>query len=372
VVFTDQRYAAEVRAAGGDFVDLFAAASVESVDGRSRPIPCRYVSFAGHRGEAVAQEAAAFTPSLVVYDTFAPVGRVVASELGLPYVNVCGGHDVDPARHLPALARDPRVVVAEPCLRAVERLRDRHGWADASPFSYVTALSPFLNIYAEPPAFLPQEKRDVFEPIAFFGSLPDVEQRGPKHGSRTFRGGDDTFKIYASFGTVVWRYYASQALAALRALRARVAGRKRRELVVSLGGAPVAPDVRAELEAPNVRVLSFVDQWALLEQADAFVTHHGLRSTHEAVYQRCPMLSYPFFWDQPQLAERCAALGLAVPLAEAPRAPISAAETERAFERIEGDRDAWRERLERARRWELETLAQRGRVIDRLLAPCGP
>jgi UDP:flavonoid glycosyltransferase YjiC (YdhE family) len=84
------------------------------------------------------------------------------------------------------------------------------------------------------------------------------------------------------------------------------------------------------------------------------------------------MLSYPFFWDQPRLAERCAALGIAIPLAEAPRARLGAAATERALRRIEGDRDAWRARLERARRWEVDTLARREQVIDRLLDLAAP
>ncbi len=45
-----------------------------------------------------------------------------------------------------------------------------------------------------------------------------------------------------------------------------------------------------------------------------FVTHHGLKSTHEAIWQRVPMISYPFFGDQPALAALCQRLGLAVPL----------------------------------------------------------
>ena len=47
-----------------------------------------------------------------------------------------------------------------------------------------------------------------------------------------------------------------------------------------------------------------------------FVTHHGLNSTHEAIYHRTPMLSYPFFGDQPYLANRCRDLGLSVPLVD--------------------------------------------------------
>ena len=46
----------------------------------------------------------------------------------------------------------------------------------------------------------------------------------------------------------------------------------------------------------------------VLAAADVFVTHHGLNSTHESIAERVPMLSYPFQWDQPGMAERCQAL----------------------------------------------------------------
>ena len=56
-----------------------------------------------------------------------------------------------------------------------------------------------------------------------------------------------------------------------------------------------------------------MDQWAVLGETDLFVTHHGLNSTHEAIFNRVPMLSYPFFWDQPGLAAKCQAFGIARP-----------------------------------------------------------
>ena len=56
----------------------------------------------------------------------------------------------------------------------LSRLRDEHGLADASPFSYVSGVSPDLNLYCEPPQFLQPDERRPFEPLAFIGSLwPD-------------------------------------------------------------------------------------------------------------------------------------------------------------------------------------------------------
>lgn len=132
--------------------------------------------------------------------------------------------------------------------------------------------------------------------------------------------------------------------------------------VVSLGGNAV--DVPG---AGNIRVESYVDQWRALSEADLFVTHHGLNSTHEAAYWRVPMLSCPFFWDQPGLAAKCAELGLAVPLAPGPRAPFAAADVDRAIAEIDARGDTMRRRLDEARGFEEKVVAGRAEVTRRIL-----
>jgi len=360
-VFTHARFREAVLRSGGAFRDLFGSRPVESADSSSLPVPCRFVAYAGVHGEAVAREVAALRPGLVVYDTFAVIGRVVADLLGLPAVNVCAGHNVAPGPYLASLRADPRVRIAPECLAAVERLRERPGWSDASPFSYVTALSRDLNLYCEPEAFLEAGERRVFEPVEFFGSL-DGEEGHREEGDREPR------EILVSFGTIVWRYYAAEALAALRAVADAVAARPGARARIGLGGAQV--DGRS-LERPNVRVESYLDQRALLRRASVFVTHQGLNSTHEAIWSRVPMLSYPFFWDQPALAEKCRRLGIALPLADRPRAPLTPREVTEALDAVERSRPAMEEALGRARALERETIARRPAVVRRVLALAG-
>src|SRR5262249_60501760 len=86
------------------------------------------------------------------------------------------------------------------------------------------------------------------------------------------------------------------------------------DLVIGLGGYNLDVENRASLHGPNVRLIEYADQWAALRDADMFITHHGLNSTHEAIFHEVPMISYPLFSDQPALARRCQELGLAVPL----------------------------------------------------------
>lgn len=366
-VFTDLRFRKDVERVGGRFIDLFAGRPIERADATSIPVPCRYVSFAGYYADHVVREVAALRPGIIVHDTFAVIGVPAAIRLKVPRVNVCAGHNLAPAPTMETLHRDPRVRISEECWRAIRLLRERHGMPDASPFSYISALSPNLNVYCEPPEFLRAEEREVFQPIAFFGSL-SLEDTNRKTIPASPFGGDAARKlrIYVSFGTVIWRYYEAVALHALEAICEALSAIDGVVAVISLGG--MEPTKRtARLAQHNVLVESYVDQWNALREASVFITHQGLNSTHEAIFHQTPMISYPFFADQPGLAKRCQELGLAVPLVEAVRGPVDPADVRSALAAVVSERDAMRARLTEARRWELETIRARGAVIERIL-----
>ncbi|CAE7693134.1 ydhE [Symbiodinium pilosum] len=59
----------------------------------------------------------------------------------------------------------------------------------------------------------------------------------------------------------------------------------------------------------NVVVARSLDQLALLQKAEAFVTHCGQNSSSEAVLAGVPVVAMPFFGDQPLNAQRFIALG---------------------------------------------------------------
>ena len=365
-VFTHSRFAPAVAEAGAEFVDMFTRYPLEAADDESIPIVSRYVTYAACYAESIARELGAAPPSVIVADTFSVIGRVVAAILEVPFVNVCAGHNMTPARVSAEVAVYPRVHTSERCHRAVEILRDGYGIADASPFSYASGLSPWLNLYCEPSAFLTAEERKVFEPIAFFGSLPErsaTTRHDPYFGDSSHRSGG-ALKIYASFGTIIWRHYSDVAIAALTAIADSVATLPDAELVVSLGRSGNA--LRSTL--PNVTVLDYVDQDAVLREADVFISHQGMNSTHEAILHTVPMISYPFFWDQPSLAAKCATLGIARPLTDAVRGPITAAGVGRTLRRVVDARVAIRERLREVRQWEMETIAGREEILERIVS----
>jgi UDP:flavonoid glycosyltransferase YjiC (YdhE family) len=168
----------------------------------------------------------------------------------------------------------------------------------------------------------------------------------------------------------VWRAnggaYVAETLEALAALTTTLARMKDVRAIVSLGRATVGQEKLAALAHANVSIEQYVDQWRVLQETDVFVTHHGLNSTHEAIFHRVPMISYPFFWDQPALAKRSQAFGLAVPLVTELRGSITEADVRVALERIAADRDAMQSALSRARQWELAVMANRPAVLKQI------
>ncbi len=368
-VFTHRKFAAEVERARGIFCDMFTPYPLEEADDSSFPVPCRFVSYAARFAEEVSRAVAALKPSLIIHDLFTVIGRVVATRLGVPRVNVCSGHNVAPERFVAMLQKDSRVRLAPECLRAVGILRDRYGLADASPFCYVSSLSPLLNIYCEPPEFLDPMERQAFAPLAFFGSIPareDLPWRGEDGAARRRDRAARPRTVYIAFGTVIWRSWQADALQALRVM-ADTLSRNGMRTVIGLGGAQIGPDAMAALAIPGVTVETYVDQWQMLREADAFITHHGLNSTHEAIFHGTPMISYPFFWDQPALAAKCQRFGLALSLTGTARGPVCANEVDAAMQAIAARRDAMHAALARARQWELAVIADRPAVLRQLV-----
>lgn len=358
----------QIQAAGGICHDLYADYPIDAVDSESIPLPSRLVTFAAAYVEPLTAAVAALRPRLLVYDSFMVVAPLIARRLGIPYVGMRAGHAQLPAQAIDDMARDARVVTSRACLAAVDRLRRDHDVADASPFSYLANVSPHLNLYPEPASFIDDRVRAAFAPIAFFGSLaPEVRER--RSSQSTPFTGAHRVRVYVSFGTVIWRYYAEVALAAMTVLSEVWASRDA-EVLMSLGGYAAPAEIRRGLGRANVHIETYVDQWAALRQADLFVTHHGLSSTHEAVYHRVPMLSYPFFGDQPALAATCRTLGLAVPLSATAMAPLTASGVAERIAALSAERPGLDTRLAEARQSELATIADRPAVVDRMLALC--
>ncbi|MCT2592533.1 glycosyl transferase [Streptomyces sp. N2-109] len=94
-----------------------------------------------------------------------------------------------------------------------------------------------------------------------------------------------------------------------------------RQCVAAFGGLPgwhvvlqigkyTDPEVLGDLP-PNVEVHSWVPQLAILEQADAFVTHAGMGGSGEGLYTGVPMIAVPQAAEQFANADKLVELGVA-------------------------------------------------------------
>jgi UDP:flavonoid glycosyltransferase YjiC (YdhE family) len=360
-----------VERAGVEFFDLFERYPLDETETDYRVRMLRHIFFADQHREEMVRELREFDPSLVVYDTPAVIGRAVAASLGIPWVNACWGHDPSPARWLREIFSG-ELPIPQRYRDATERIADLLGFPSDPPLSppeLLVSLSPYLNVVAEPAAYLTAEERRALEPVAFYGSL-SLDDRLPESGAggvSAFPGEPGRRRVFVSFGTQTWSHHAREILGVLSSIAGVLGSADDVSILISLGGGEVTEEVNRALARPNVSVAGWVDQWRVLQEADVFVTHHGMNGTHEAIFQRVPMISYPFGGDQPSLAKKCQEFGFAIPLTDRPIEPVTTEAARAVFERFDREEESMRARLEEAREWELETIAGRGAVNRRII-----
>jgi len=367
LVMTRQHFQSAVEGVGAVFYDLDREFPLEAVDTESIPFSSRFVTFAGIYAERLIAWAEQLAPDLILYDTFEVAGPLLGRALGIPYVNVCAGHDAEPESTMRSFTASIDVQPSAACRRAIARLRDDYGMPAANPLCYFAQQSPYLNLYCEPPRFISEATRRSYEPIEYIGSLSPAFSAADSAHTDYFDQ-PARLRVFVSFGTIIWRNFEAVAYAAFATISQALSAMDGVDAVMSLGRWDIGEEKKQRLQKANVRVLDFVDQWAILQSVDVFITHHGLNSTHEAIFHGVPMLAYPFFSDQPGMAKCCEALGLSLPLVEEPFMPLSVKVVQGGIRQIVARRREFAENLARARVWEEEVIAARPQAVKRILA----
>jgi len=353
---------------GASVVDLFADGTIEDADPWTIPWAARRITFAAMFGKQLARRLAPLRPSLIVHDQFAVVGWVVANELNLPRVTLCGRSAFCTEREWAPIAQRGLLHIADECHRAVDTLRS-WGMPNASPFSFVTLHSDDLNVYAEPAQYLNEAERAMLDPVVCSGSV-NLDGRTPPNPALIFpvptpAPTRQMTRLYVAFGTVMLQYWADEAIGIIRSVAEATEANPQLTALVSLGGADLAGKV-SDLASSRFRVVDFVDQWQVLTEADVFLTHHGMKSTHEAIYHGVPMIGCPFHADQPQVSARCAEMGMSVPLVDDWDYERSADDVLAALAAVEDQRLEMADRFAEARQWELVAIAARPAIVRRM------
>ena len=262
-------------------------------------------------GDAVCRHMVQLKPDCIVADSMAVWGKMVALKLGIPFVSstttfAFNQHSAkimkqSPGQLLGMLFSMPKIS------REVKRLQDK-GYPVNSVLDIIQNDNDTHTIVYASPRFQPCAET-FSDKYAFVGpSLRPAGEPMPKTREK---------RIYISMGTV------NNAMLPLYTKCIRALGQQDRELVLSVGSQVKGEDF-GELPE-NVRIFDHVDQIAVLQNTDVFITHCGMNSVSEALYYGVPLVMLPQTSEQGGVAERVRQLGAGVPVKKATASAIAEA-----------------------------------------------
>jgi len=238
----------------------------------------------------------AFAPDAVVTDQQAFAGALIAERRDVPWIvsATTSGEFTDPLSGLPLVTAWIDAQLAA--------LRERLGVATVVD----PRFSPLLTIAcADRELCGPAADDERFGPVTFVGPVLRSDVSSPD---------DDALLSWFADGV------GPRVVVALGTANAEVGGAFLRVAVAAiatLGVRAVIADPLGDLLVPDhlrdrIRTAARIPQQALLEHADAFVSHCGHNSANEALWRDVPILAVPIRDDQPVVAQHIAEAGAAV------------------------------------------------------------
>ena len=255
--------------------------------------------------EMTTEKVGEIRPDIVVSDSVAFWGKLVAMKHGIPYVsstttfafNRCS------AKYMKESPWDiAKMLFAMPRIdKQIKRLREKgypvKGLLDIVQNDNDTNTIVYTSKYFQPCA-------DTFsDRYRFIGpSIRPITSPCAKTAEKT---------VYISMGTVNQnREFYRNCIHAL--------GRTDWQVIISMGTNTEHFDRLPE----NIQVHETVDQMAVLSIADAFITHCGMNSAFEGLYYKVPLVLFPQTPEQGAVARRVEELGAGVRLKSIDEADI--------------------------------------------------
>lgn len=260
--------------------------------------------------EAMLVELRAFQPDVIVADSMALWGKLLAIKLGVPFVSstTTFAFNKEAAQVMQQGLGDLfKLLLCLPKInRELKRLQ-KAGYQVKSILDVVQNDNDTNTIVYTSKFFQPSAN-SFSNKYVFVG--PSVTEKVPLPRVT------DRPRVYISMGTV-----NNDMPALYRTCIAALA--EKYELILSVGE-QVDPAALGEVPA-HVTVAQRVDQMAVLADCDAFLTHCGMNSVSEALYCGVPLVLFPQTTEQKGVANRTAELGAGVLLTDASEAAIRAA-----------------------------------------------
>lgn len=248
--------------------------------------------------EMVCREMERLQPDCIVADSMAVWGKAVAKKLGIPFVSstTTFAFNQHSAKVMKQSCRELiSMLFAMPKIQKdVKRLQAR-GYPVKNILEIIGNDDSTETIVYTSPEFQPRSET-FSDRFAFVGPiLRPAEQRIGKKREKL---------VYISMGTV------NNDMLPLYKNCIDALGKTGYQVILS-AGSQVEPSAFGSLPE-NVEVYPSVDQIAVLQQADVFLTHCGMNSVSEALYFGVPLLMLPKTKEQEGVARRVRELGAGI------------------------------------------------------------
>ncbi|MFJ7886656.1 macrolide family glycosyltransferase [Lysinibacillus xylanilyticus] len=244
----------------------------------------------------------------IIHDSMFGCGHLIAKILKLPAINSCTSFAETKQsfdRTLENLSKNvPTEVlkkINDDFQHLTAKIKEKYGVEINSPYEVFCNPSPLTIVYTT----------REFQP---FGEAFDQSYKfvGPSISSRLTQENFDLTAIkekspiYISLGTVL-----NQAVDFYK-LCIKAFGNTEHTVVMSIGGQTQLDELGEIPE--NFIVKTYVPQTELLKYTKLFITHGGMNSTNEALYNGVPLILIPLSADQPIIAEQVTNIGAGIPL----------------------------------------------------------
>ena len=250
--------------------------------------------------DKLCKEMAELKPDCIVADSMALWGKAVALKLGIPFVSSTTTFAFN--QHSAKIMKQGlgdlfKMLFAMPkTSKQVKRLKDK-GYPVNNILDIIGNDANTHTIVYTSPEFQPCSET-FSEKFAFVGpSIRPATEEIEKNRDKL---------IYISMGTVnndMMPFYKS-CISALSDTDYQV--------IMSVGNLVSVDDFGKLSE--NISIFSHVDQIAVLEEADVFVSHCGMNSVSESLYFEVPLVMLPQTSEQKGVAERVSQLGAGIKL----------------------------------------------------------
>ncbi len=250
--------------------------------------------------DAVCEHMKELKPDCIVADSMAVWGKIVALKLGIPFVSSTTTFAFN--QHSARIMKQRlgqmfgMIFSMSKINKNIKRLQDK-GYPVKSVLDIIQNDNNTDTIVYTSPEFQPCSET-FSEKYVFVGpSIRPVENMIEKKSDKL---------IYISMGTVIndsTEFY-KKCIEALANTKYQV--------IMSVGNLINIEDLGVVPD--NITISRFVDQIAVLSQADVFLTHCGMNSVNESLYYKVPLVMFPQTSEQDGVTTRVEQLGAGVRL----------------------------------------------------------